>query len=124
MTAVLAFVDDLMFLSRIREAAKAAGVEVRGLRRVPDLLEAARESPRLVLVDLDSPRLPATEALHALRADPAAARVPIVGFYSHVHVERAREARAAGCTRVLPRSAFVQELPHLLSSPPNGEAAS
>lgn len=120
MPVVLAFVEDLMFLSRIREAAKAAGVEVRGLRRVADLLEAARESPRLVLVDLDSPRLPAAEALRALRADAEAARVPVVGFFSHVHAERAREARAAGCARVLPRSAFVQELPHLLSSPPPG----
>lgn len=118
MGPVIAFVDDLMFLSRIREAARGTGIEVRSLRRVPELLEALHEPARLVLMDLDSPRLPTAEALAALRADGVAARVPVVGFFSHVHVERARAARAAGCARVLPRSAFVQELPSLLSSPP------
>lgn len=118
MPAVLAFVDDLMFLSRIREAGKAAGVDVHSLRRVDELLDAARERPRLVLVDLDSQRLPTSEALAALRGDAAAVCVPVVGFFSHVHAKRARAARAAGCARVLPRSAFVQELPSLLTSPP------
>jgi CheY-like chemotaxis protein len=118
MGPVIAFVDDLMFLSRIREAARGTGVEVRSLRRVPELLEALQAPARLVLMDLDSPRLASHEALIALRADPRAAQVPVVGFFSHVHVERARVARAAGCARVLPRSAFVQELPSLLASPP------
>ncbi len=118
MLPVIAFVDDLMFLSRIREAAQGTGAEVRSVRRVADLLEALREPVGLVLIDLDSPRLPSAEALAALHADALTARVPVVGFFSHVHVERARAARAAGCARVLPRSAFVQELPSLLRSPP------
>ena len=113
MPAIVAFMDDLLFLSRIREAAKAMDVEVRTARRVDQLLAAAAGT-RLVFVDLDSARLPTAEALAALRADPALAEVPVVGFFSHVHPERAREAEAAGITRVWPRSAFVQELPGLL----------
>lgn len=111
---VVAFMDDLMFLSRIREAAAASGLEVRGVRRVPDLVAACRSSPLVVFVDLDSQRLPAAEALAALKADPALAAVPVVGFFSHVNVERARQAQTEGCTRVLARSAFVQELGGLL----------
>jgi hypothetical protein len=38
----------------------------------------------------------------------------VVGFFSHIHPERARVARDLGCSRVLPRSAVVQELPSLL----------
>jgi DNA-binding NarL/FixJ family response regulator len=113
MACVIAFMDDLMFLSRVREAAKAAGVEVRSARKLPDLLAAAPEA-RLVLVDLDSQRLPTADALRALKADAALAGIPVVGFFSHVHVERARDAEAAGCSRVLARSAFVKELPDLL----------
>ncbi len=119
---IVAFVDDLMLLSRVREAAKALDVEVRGMRRVPDLVEACRHSPTVVLIDLDSARLPSTEAISALRADPDLARIPIVGFFSHVHPDRARTARDLGCSRVLPRSAFVQELPSLLRVPAEGVA--
>lgn len=116
MDRVIAFVDDLMFLSRIREAAKARGLEVQGARTVADLLAAGREAPRLVILDLDRTRPPAREALAALRAEPALAAVPVVGFFSHVHAERGREAREAGCTKVMPRSVFVQELDALLGS--------
>jgi DNA-binding NarL/FixJ family response regulator len=119
---IVAFVDDLMLLSRVREAAKALDVEVRGMRRVADLLEACRHAPTVVLIDLDSARLASTEALTALRDDPDLARIPIVGFFSHVHPDRARNARELGCSRVMPRSAFVQELPSLLRAPAAGAA--
>jgi DNA-binding NarL/FixJ family response regulator len=119
---IVAFVDDLMLLSRVREAAKALEVEVRGMRRVADLLEACRHSPTVVLIDLDSARLPSTEALTALKGDPALARIPVVGFFSHVHPDRARHALELGCARVMPRSAFVQELPSLLRTPAEGAA--
>ena len=52
-----------------------------------------------------------------MRADPALADLAIVGFFSHVHAERGRQAREAGCTRVMPRSVFVQELDVLLTAP-------
>jgi CheY-like chemotaxis protein len=118
MDRVVAFVDDLMFLSRIREAARARGLEVQGARTVADLVAACRDAPRLVIMDLDRARLPASEALAALRAEPALASLPVVGFFSHVHAERGRQAREAGCTRAIPRSVFVQELDSLLETPP------
>jgi hypothetical protein len=111
---IVAFVDDLMFLSRIREAASALEVEVRAMRQVPDLLEACRHHPTAVLVDLDSQRLPVKDAVIALRSDAELAAIPVVGFFSHVHVARAREMRELGVNTVLARSAFVQELPALL----------
>lgn len=116
MSPVVALVDDLMFLSRIREAARGQGLEVRAVRRIPDLLEACRGGARLLLMDLDSPRLPVMEALSTVCADPAFSALEVVGFFSHVHAERGRQARAAGCRQVLPRSSFVDELPALLAS--------
>lgn len=114
MAFVAAFMDDLMFLSRIREAAGPRGIEVRGVRKLPDLIAACRDVPRLVFVDLEAARLPVSEALAALRAEPELARIPVVGFYNHVHVDLAREAQAAGCAQVLTRGAFVRELGALL----------
>lgn len=115
MPTVIAFLDDLMFLSRIREAARGAGLEVRSVRKLPDLLAAARDGARLVLADLDTERLPVLEGLAALRAEPGSAGLTVVGFVSHVHAERAAAGQAAGCSRVLARSAFVDRLPQLLA---------
>jgi CheY-like chemotaxis protein len=123
MPVVVAFMDDLMFLSRVREAGRTQGLDLRAVRTLPELLEACSPPPRVVLLDLDSPRLPTGPALAALKANPGLLGVPLVGFFSHAHPERAQAARAAGCTRVLPRSAFVQELPELLATPAPEEAA-
>ena len=111
---VLVLVDDLMFLSRIREAAKARDVPVRAVRTVADVLDGCRAGARTVIADLDTPRLPALEAIGAVAADPALSEVRLVGFYSHVETETARAARAAGCREVMPRSAFVRQLPDIL----------
>ena len=116
MSRVLALVDDLLFLSRIREAARGTGAEVRAVRGPGDLVASARDGARLVLVDADSSRIPWAEAISALRSDPALAPLPVVAFLSHVQAARAETARAAGCTRVLARGAFVQELPHLIAA--------
>ena len=113
--SVVALVDDLMFLSRIREAARRLSLEVKAVRTADALLEACRSGGRVVIVDLDSRRLRATETLLALRADPALKDVPAIGFFSHVDVERGAAGREGGCDTVLPRSAFVQRLDALLA---------
>jgi CheY-like chemotaxis protein len=113
---VLALVEDLMFASRIREAARGSEAVVETQRSSAALVEACRrERPGLVLLDLDADRLRPLEAVRELRAEPGLAELPLVGFVSHVHAERAQAAQQAGCTRVLARGAFVQELPALLA---------
>jgi len=124
MPQLLALVDDLLFLSRIREAGRAAGIEVRAVRGASDLLDAARNDGRLVLVDADSERLPWKAAIAALRAEPSTAPLPVIAFVSHVRADRAEAARAAGASRVLARSAFVEQLPDLVAqalNPPTEE---
>jgi DNA-binding NarL/FixJ family response regulator len=117
MAVAIALVEDLMFLSRIREAAKGKAVEVRAVRTPQALVDACRsETPALVLVDLDGDRLQPIRAAELLRADARSAALPLVGFVSHVNGSRAQEAQAAGYTRVLSRGAFVQELPALLET--------
>ena len=114
--SVIALVDDLMFLSRVREAARSAALEVRTVRTTADLLEAARAGAALLVVDLDSRRLPWAEALASLRADPALATLPVIGFLSHVNADAARKARDVGGCQILARSAFVRDLPQLLAA--------
>jgi CheY-like chemotaxis protein len=119
MTLLIAFMDDLMFLSRIKEAAAACGMDVRAVREPVGLVEACRaKRPALVFVDLDSQRLPVLDGVRALRANPELASIPVVGFVGHTQVEQAKAAEAAGCTRVLTRGAFVNEMRTLILQPP------
>jgi len=114
----LVLVDDLMFASRIREAARSAGVEIRGAREPAAAVEAAvADRPALVILDLDRDRLRPFETIRALRSEPRLGGLPIVGFVSHVETDRVREAEQAGCSRVLARGAFVRALPELLARP-------
>jgi CheY-like chemotaxis protein len=115
MSPVLALVDDLLFLSRVREAARATGVEVRSVRGAADTVAGVREGARLVVVDADSTRLPWRDAVAAVRGIEPNPGARVVAFVSHVHADHAAAARAAGCDRVLARSAFVLELPALMA---------
>lgn len=121
---VVLVVQDLMFKSRIGEAARAAGIAVHAAPR-GRLVDTCRESgARLVIADLDDRGRDALPELAALRAEPALASVRVVGFLSHVDAARAVAAREAGLERVMARSAFVKELPALLAAVADGEAGS
>jgi len=113
---MLAAVDDLLFSSKIRGAAKHAGVEIRFVRTPGAVLgEIQHHRPSLVILDLDATRLQPVAVLEALRAVAAGARPRTVGFVSHVHAEAIEAARAAGADLVLARSAFVASLPEIVA---------
>jgi CheY-like chemotaxis protein len=104
---------DLLFTSKIREVARGLGLEVSGARDVEALAATARGADA-VIVDL---RLPAAlDALIRLRADPATAEVPAIGFCDHENVDLMARARDAGCTQVLAKGKFSSDLPRLLGS--------
>jgi CheY-like chemotaxis protein len=112
---VLAAVDDLMFCSRISTAARAVGTPLTFTRSVEAVLSAARTAtPALVILDLNSARARPLEIVAALKADPALAAIPTVGFVKHVDTATIEAARSAGVDRILARSAFVEQLPRLL----------
>lgn len=114
---VLALVQDLIFASKIRGAAGAAGVATRVTGRAADLIREARaRRPGLILLDLDHRGVDVSEVIEGLKADPSTSGVPVVGFVSHVNEAAIRGAREAGADRVLARSAFVRELPDILRS--------
>ena len=101
---------DLVFVSKIREAAARLGLEVERAADASGLHAAAREA-KLVIVDLRLPE--AEEVLQRLAADPATAQVRAIGFVDHERVE-AMAARASGT--VLAKGRFASELPSLLAA--------
>ena len=113
---IVALVEDLFFLAKIRETAKAVGVTVVTWTRAAARRPSPRPSRKPSFLDLNSRGLPAVDWIRALKADPATRPIRIVGFVSHVQEELISAARAAGCDSVMARSAFTQQLPNLLRS--------
>ncbi|MGH9284829.1 MAG: hypothetical protein ACRD0M_04025 [Acidimicrobiales bacterium] len=102
-TRVAAYVPDLMDRSRIA----AAQPETTFVARPTDLVGADAD---VVVVDLGRPGV--MEVLPQLS-------VPAIGFASHVARDLIEAAIAAGCDRVLARSAFFSRLPELLVARPD-----
>lgn len=122
MADAIALIDDLFFLAKVQETAKQTGVTLETAATGDQLLQAAARSPAaLILVDLNA-RQGALDALERLCAANGQARLPdgpgsqrrVIAFLSHVQTDLAERARAAGCSDVMPRSKFTQNLAEIL----------
>lgn len=113
MADVAAMIEDIFFQAKVMETAKQLGVDVRACA-TPDALaaEVTAAKPNLVIVDLNARANP-LEAISRVRAE--ASDVPLIAFLSHVQVDLAGKARAAGCVRVMPRSKFTRDLATILA---------
>jgi len=118
---VLAAVEDLLFRSKISEAAEGVGAEARFPRSPKKLREALETSPPdLLVLDLNSSRFEPLEILRTVNSGERLRNVRTLGFLSHVQADLALAAREAGCDRVVARSAFVKDLPRLLADGEDG----
>jgi CheY-like chemotaxis protein len=110
---IIVLINDLIFETRIRAAAEDAGVTAVFTKdggRLDTLLGG--QPTALVIVDLNTAGGQAIEAVVNARSHPSRPRV--VCFVSHVDRELAARAHAAGA-EVLPRSAFIQQLPQIMA---------
>jgi CheY-like chemotaxis protein len=111
---VFLIISDLLFRSKIDDAARRSGVPLRVAKSVEQLdRHLGNATPAVVLMDLEMEGIDTPAMLARLRATPAAAHVPVIGFAGHTNVEVIHAARAGG-VQVMARSAFVAELPVLM----------
>jgi DNA-binding NarL/FixJ family response regulator len=113
MSRVVALVEDIFFLAKMKETAKQTGVTLETAGTPAALAAAARvDATSLLIVDLNARgSIEAIEMLHA-----AGNTLPVIAFFSHVQAELAERARVAGCEQVMPRSKFSRELAEILTT--------
>lgn len=113
---VIAAVDDMFFISKIRATAEHLGVDLRFARNSDALLANARENrANLIIVDLHAQKIDPIALATALKSDPELQAIVLLGFFSHVQTDLMREATKAGYDRVMPRSAFSKDLATILA---------
>lgn len=111
---VIAVVGDLLFMAKINEAAKRAGVPVEYVTSQEDVLEKAKAKPTLIILDLNLESSHPLELVQKLKASAETRGVSLIGYLSHVQGELKIKAQNAGCDQVMPRSAFSVNLPQIL----------
>lgn len=112
---VLLVSSDLLFRSRIDEAARATGLALR-VATTPERLERHLSTglqPSAAIVDLECDTIDPVAAIERLRGMPAGRELPIIAYAGHTNADAIRAGRAAGAGTVLARSAFVSQLPAL-----------
>jgi CheY-like chemotaxis protein len=112
---ILAVLDDLMFTSKIKTAAKQLGATVGFARSASDALGQMRTSaPSLLVLDLNCARADPLGLVSSMKQYPALAAIPTLGYVSHVQTQVIEAARQAGVDEILARSAFSDQLADIL----------
>jgi CheY-like chemotaxis protein len=111
MGRVVALMDDLFFQMKVAETAKHLGVEFKVASTAEALASLLDAPTKLLIVDLNARSHPMATIEHVCATQK---ELPVVAFLSHVQTELAAQARAAGCTEVMPRSVFTQNLASII----------
>lgn len=112
---VLSCLNDLLFTSKIREAAVAAGVAYRNARSIDALRDEWQAGePKVVVVDLNATAFDPFDVLRFLKTEHP--NTPVVCFMAHVDTELEARALEVGFADIMPRSRFVQVLPEIVGS--------
>lgn len=112
MATLHAAVSDLIFSSRISAEARALNMPVNWVRSLTACSQWQESPPQLLIVDLNLTSADPLEIVTLAKALPAPPK--IIAFLSHLQRELAQRAAEQGADIVLPRSAFVAQLPELL----------
>jgi len=105
--------SDFLFTTRILDTARALQRDMRIIKDAGTLAsQFETETLGLWIIDLDS----AGEAVsHVAAIREQFPGLMVIGFGSHVEVDRLKQARAAGCQLVVPRSKMTTDLVNYLN---------
>ena len=119
---ILAVVDDMFFVSKIRATAEALAIDIVFPRTNEALMtKVAEKKPDLIIVDLHNQKFDPINLARQLKSKEELSGVPLLGFFSHVNVDLQRAALEAGYDHVMPRSVFSRDLAQTLGGKEQGQ---
>ena len=115
-------VRDLLFASRIREAAKRSGVRLEFVKPGAGFAEKfASRPPVFFIVDLGARGLDPFAIINEIRETPALSGARVIGFLPHVETGLKKEASEAGYDLVAPRSWMAMNVDKIFADIASGK---
>lgn len=113
---IVAVLDDMFFASKIREAAKALGVDIEFIKEPDGIVEVlSLKAPSVVIIDLNSKKIDTIQLIRDMKENEFLKGVHTIGYLPHVEKGLMKDALDAGYDIVLPRSRFSHELGDILA---------
>lgn len=104
---IVAILDDMFFASKLREAAKASGVDIEFIKEPDGIVEVLKsKAPSVVIIDLNSKKIDAIQLIRDMKENEVLKGVHTIGYLPHVEKGLMKDALDAGYDIVLPRSRF------------------
>src|SRR5260370_17484531 len=100
---VLAVLEDLLFTVKISEAAKRAGLDVEFLKSEKDALEKAKESPLLIIIDVNCTSVEPLRLITELKGAAESKPISIIAYLSPLHGDLHQAPQQPAPTFVMPR---------------------
>jgi CheY-like chemotaxis protein len=113
---IFAVLNDLVFQELIERAALTAQTDCLVLADEETLLAALQEDhPEVLFVDMGIATLDGPSLIEKLKQNPSTRSIPIVAFGNSLRADLLQDAKEMGADLVLPKSAFQQQLPEMIS---------
>ncbi|HEY9165488.1 MAG TPA: hypothetical protein VIS48_04950 [Candidatus Kryptonia bacterium] len=115
MAKVTAIVNDLIFMTKIRNTAEYFGLSV-GFAGTDHQVQFYLKDCALVLIDLENEFLDSLGFVEGLKKNDSTSSIRVVAYLSHVNTPLKAQAIVAGCDEVLSRFEFNSSIREILQS--------
>lgn len=115
MAKITAIVNDLIFMTKIRNTAEYFGLSVAFVGSEGQVDHYLKDC-ELILIDLENDIVDSLSLIERLKNNPETSSIKLIGYMSHVNTPLRANAMAAGCDDVLSRFEFNSNVREILQA--------
>ncbi len=115
MAKITAIVNDLIFMTKIRNTAEYFGLSVAFVGNEGQVDHYLKDC-ELIVIDLENDFVDSLGLIERLKKDPGTSSIKLIGYMSHVNTPLRAQALVSGCDGVLSRFEFNSSVREILQA--------
>lgn len=115
MAKITAIVNDLIFMTKIRNTAEYFGLSVAFVGNEGQVDHYLKDC-ELIVIDLENDFVDSLSLIERLKNSPETSSIKLIGYMSHVNTPLRAHALASGCDGVLSRFEFNSSVREILQA--------